>query len=105
MMEDKIKNIIMTVLSEFGLSAQKIILFGSRARGDHSQKSDWDILIILDKELTQEAVRLISRKIRENLAMALIPCDVLVRTPAQVEKFKQYVHSVTKNALKEGKEL
>ena len=37
--------------------------------------------------------------------MALIPCDVLVRTPAQVEKFKQYVHSATKNALKEGKEL
>ena len=29
----------------------EIILFGSRARGDHKKDSDWDILIITDKGL------------------------------------------------------
>lgn len=31
-------------------AGSKIILFGSRARGDARQDSDWDILILLDKE-------------------------------------------------------
>ena len=28
----------------------KVILFGSRARGDATETSDWDILVLLDKE-------------------------------------------------------
>ena len=28
----------------------KVILFGSRARGDARQDSDWDVLILLDKD-------------------------------------------------------
>lgn len=31
-------------------SGSKAILFGSRARGDTHQDSDWDILILLDKD-------------------------------------------------------
>lgn len=31
-------------------SGSKAILFGSRARGDAHQDSDWDILILLDKD-------------------------------------------------------
>lgn len=33
-----------------GLRNAKVILFGSRARGDARADSDWDILIVLDKE-------------------------------------------------------
>jgi uncharacterized protein len=29
----------------------EIILFGSRARGDHKKDSDWDILILTNKEV------------------------------------------------------
>jgi len=28
----------------------ELILFGSRARGDHKKDSDWDILVLTDKE-------------------------------------------------------
>lgn len=28
----------------------KVILYGSRARGDYDMNSDWDILILVDKE-------------------------------------------------------
>jgi predicted nucleotidyltransferase len=30
----------------------KVILFGSRARGDEKQSSDWDFLILASKEAT-----------------------------------------------------
>jgi len=30
----------------------QVILFGSRARGDNRQDSDWDFLILMDREVT-----------------------------------------------------
>ena len=33
----------------------KVILFGSQARGDAGEESDWDILVLVDKEKLEEA--------------------------------------------------
>ena len=33
------------------LPGAKVILFGSRARGDHHQNSDWDILVITKEKI------------------------------------------------------
>ena len=41
----------------------KVILFGSRARGDFREDSDWDFLIVLDREISRE----LKDVIRENL--------------------------------------
>jgi len=41
----------------------KIILFGSRARGDSRKDSDWDFLILLNQKVSPE----IERKIIDNL--------------------------------------
>lgn len=30
--------------------AATVILFGSRARGDYNDESDWDVLVLMDKE-------------------------------------------------------
>lgn len=42
---DKIKEVIRSIEP-----SAKMILFGSRARGDAQEDSDWDILILVDKE-------------------------------------------------------
>ena len=34
------------------LPNEKVILFGSQARGDAGEDSDWDLLVLLDKEKT-----------------------------------------------------
>lgn len=39
-----IKNVLISVVPN-----GKIILFGSQARGDAHQNSDWDLLVLLDK--------------------------------------------------------
>ena len=33
----------------------KVILFGSQARGDAHEESDWDVLVLLDKDKLEEA--------------------------------------------------
>lgn len=51
-----VKNITDRVVRDFsqgvrekaGTKLREIVLFGSRARGDHSEHSDYDFLIILD---------------------------------------------------------
>ena len=32
------------------LPNEKVVLFGSQARGDEREDSDWDLLVLLDKE-------------------------------------------------------
>lgn len=50
-MDSTIINDIKHLLSQNLPSNGKAFLFGSRARGDARPNSDWDILIILDKEM------------------------------------------------------
>lgn len=51
-------------LSEVLPQGSEAILFGSRARGDYHQGSDWDILILLDKDK-------INRLVDEDISFSL----------------------------------
>ena len=42
---ESIKEVAKNVLPENA----RLLLYGSRARGDYSEDSDWDLLVILDK--------------------------------------------------------
>ncbi|MEM3489236.1 MAG: nucleotidyltransferase domain-containing protein [Nitrososphaerota archaeon] len=52
-MKDIIKQTVNSVLEREGVKVTKIILFGSRARGDQTRKSDWDLLIVVDRNLSR----------------------------------------------------
>ena len=96
------KKTILKVLEKHNLHHDRIILFGSRARGDQTKDSDWDILLIIKGEIDREEERILFKEITKMLAKYLIPCDLLIRTIQEVDMFKNYVCSVTKTALKEG---
>ena len=49
-----IKELSEALKKELGYKIKDIILFGSRARGDASPESDYDLLVLVDKE-TKEA--------------------------------------------------
>ncbi len=55
----------------------RIILFGSRARGNFDKDSNLDVLIVIKEKLTCKEK--ISETIRERFAKFLIPCDVMVK--------------------------
>ena len=49
--EPPVKILIDRVINSFGDNLKKIILYGSRARGDHHEYSDYDILVLVKEFL------------------------------------------------------
>ena len=98
----RIKNIIMKVLNENGLRDARIILFGSRAKGDFKTHSDWDFLIVLREQLEIKEKWDLAHKIRKALADIYIPCDVIISSEEELEKRKNVIGSVIRSAVKTG---
>ena len=79
-------------------SPEKIILFGSAARGDARPDSDVDLLIIKDGE---DALTLMSR-IYRNLGGAGVAIDAIVVSSEDVERFRDSHALIIKPALQYG---
>ena len=81
---------------------EKIILFGSAARGEFRRDSDVDLLIIKkDTPLYgEDRIRELNRLIQRN-----IPLDLLVYRPEEFEKRLEMGDPFLKRILKEGKVL
>ena len=77
----------------------KIILFGSAARGDMNRHSDVDLLVVKDDGNPWAVMGDIYRNLR-GVAAAV---DAIVVTPAQVERYKDSHALVIKPALREGR--
>jgi predicted nucleotidyltransferase len=97
-----IKKHVNKILQELGTSAQKIILFGSRARKDFTPLSDYDILIITEKPFEINKKMSISKNIRQYLARSGLDVDVIIKSENEVNILKDKPGSIVRNALKEG---
>ena len=80
----------------------KIILFGSHARGDASEDSDLDLLVIKRAvgNRGEEMVRLLT--VLDGLD---VPVDLLVYSESEVKARRNWFSSVVSWALKEGRIL
>ena len=97
-----VKENILKTLHEIGASAQKIILFGSRARNDFTPLSDYDVLIIMEKPFEIKEKMSISKNIRQYLARSGLDVDVIIKSENEVNILKDKPGSIVRNALKEG---
>ena len=79
-----------------------ILLFGSRARQDYTEDSDYDLLIITNQEFSIQKKREYKAKIRKLLAKEKIPVDILIQSNKEVETKKQITGHIVKKAIKEG---
>ena len=77
---------------------EKIILFGSAARGEMGPNSDVDLLVIKDTE----DVRGLAARIYRQLRGIRVAVDAVVVAPAHVERYKDSHALVIKRALREG---
>src|SRR5437016_5825678 len=80
----------------------RIILFGSCARGDASPDSDIDLLIVKDTD--EPAYRRTIPAYRALSGLG-VPKDIIWRTPAEVEDWSRVATYVTTRALQEGRIL
>jgi len=83
----------------------EVILFGSRARNDYTEDSDYDILIITNEELSIEKKREFKAKIRKALAKQKIPVDILIQSNNEIRIKKNITGHIVKQAINEGVEI
>ena len=81
---------------------ERIIMFGSAARGEMDQDSDVDLLVIKSGEYNQNKL---TKEIYINMIGIEQSVDVILATPEQVEKYKDINYLIIAPALKEGKEV
>jgi predicted nucleotidyltransferase len=81
---------------------ERIILFGSAARGDVRPDSDIDVLVILQRGRRRLRA---SQKIHMNLYGFSTPVDVVVTTSTSLEKHKDNRGLIYKYALQDGREI
>lgn len=79
---------------------ERIILFGSYAKGTATIHSDIDLLVIFDK-VEDNRKQLIA--IKDLLIDCPIPEDIIVASKEEVEKYIHFASSVIRFAMQEGK--
>ena len=81
-------------------NAERVVLFGSHARGDAGENSDVDFMIIADSQLPRFKR---SRQLYKLIRPHPFAMDLLVYTPEEVEKGSKSPVSFVSMVVKEGK--
>lgn len=98
--ENLLKDLVERILKV--TQPEKIILFGSYARGEATEESDIDILIIQNSDLPRY-----KRSTQVRLALkGLFPSkDIIIYTPEEVKKWQSASTSFIACALRDGRVL
>ena len=81
------------------LQPEKIILFGSAAKGEMGPDSDVDLLVVKSDVHRRKT----AWKIDESLIGIPVPIDVIVAAPEDLEKHKDTIGLIYRPALLEGR--
>ncbi len=80
-----LRRIVKVIVKE--IDPDKIILFGSRARGDYTEGSDYDILV-LKKGVRPEERRRLEGRIYLSLRSLGVPVEIFVQDSGKYEELK-----------------
>ena len=78
---------------------QKVILFGSRARGDARPESDIDLLVVSDDPQPRS---LRASRLYGALSDILVPMDILVYRPEEIAEWGNVPQAFVTTAIREG---
>lgn len=95
--EDCIEKMVQVIVRRF--QPLKVILFGSRARGQADPDSDVDLLVVMPY---LEDKRKTAVEIRRSLEGFPVSKDVVVTTPDEISQRGDLVGTVLRPALREG---
>lgn len=99
--QQAIDEIVREIVTKY--QPEKVILFGSAARGEETQDSDFDLLII--KDGVDQTPRIDRHREVAKLYSHTVASDVLVYTPYEIKKRLYLGDPFIKTALSEGKIL
>ncbi|HEY5325957.1 MAG TPA: nucleotidyltransferase domain-containing protein, partial [Mucilaginibacter sp.] len=95
------KTIRETVLAN--LPGSRVLLFGSRARGDGDRFSDYDLLVITPQTFTpREKIRLSTLLDRAIVNAIKAPVDLLLDSEEEIREKQELLGHVVRTAIREG---
>ena len=97
--------VIREVLGRHELGLERILLFGSRARGQARFDSDWDLYVLVDGDPPFHQRRQAVTEIRRELARLRIPNDVIISSSQRFERLKHYPSHLGYEVALEGIQL
>ena len=77
----------------------QIILFGSHARGEANRHSDIDLLVVFSECADKRKTAVDIRRVLKDMP---VPKDIIVSTPEELERKRDWVGSVLRYAQQEG---
>jgi predicted nucleotidyltransferase len=98
--DDKLIKIKKSILGFF--PDCKIILFGSRAKDNYDEKSDYDLVIIVPINYETKVKLNFQASLRQALAKLKIPADILIQSESEFEAHKNLNGHIIKEVAKEG---
>jgi len=104
-MKEQAAKVIREVLGNADIAARRIVLFGSRARGDFREDSDLDFLILVADELSFAQKHELEGRMRRALAALRIPNDIIIQTEERFDQMKGLVGNISYYAAREGVEV
>jgi predicted nucleotidyltransferase len=99
--DDKVLSTIHDVVGAM-LPAARIVLFGSRARGEATTTSDYDLLIVVERSLDARAKLALRTQVRRRLLDEGILSDVLIESEEEIRLKKDLPGHIVRNILREG---
>jgi predicted nucleotidyltransferase len=95
--------IIKEELEKRGIKVLKIILFGSRAREDYQEDSDWDLSVIIERDLSfPEKVKLLGEIYKKIARTKEVSIEIIITSQERFEELKKYIGTLAYNIEKEG---
>jgi predicted nucleotidyltransferase len=98
------KNFLNKIITKvfFDIDYKKIFLFGSRARQEYADKSDYDFMVIINNEIKiKDKIKLMS-KLRERFAELLIDADIIIKSDKEFNYYQDKVGEISQIVKNEG---
>jgi predicted nucleotidyltransferase len=99
-MSDLLEKVVECIVQD--IQPDKIILFGSQARGDYEGESDYDICVIKERV---EHRRKLAQQIYRLLYGVGVSVDIIVETPESFDELKDNPFLIYKEIARDGKVL
>ncbi|HWZ35351.1 MAG TPA: nucleotidyltransferase domain-containing protein [Mucilaginibacter sp.] len=85
------------------LPDSRVVLFGSRAKGNHDHLSDYDLLVITSSNFTpQEKIQWSTRLDRAIIKAIKAPVDLLLSSEEEIKWQRELPGHIVRTALREG---
>ncbi|HOJ85463.1 MAG TPA: nucleotidyltransferase domain-containing protein [Elusimicrobiales bacterium] len=98
---EKIKNVILDECNKAGVEVLKIILFGSRARGDAKKDSDFDVYVVV-KDIDFMVYKKLYSSLLWRFAEVGLDVDIVLRTKEVFDRNKEFLGYVSYYVNRDG---